>query len=191
MPPDNPVQTHGTDSIHLSNTSVDYTDNHVTADLHPAFAETGVGYDDECDRFLARADTLVDEKVLLDSRQAFSKILRDYEENVDPKLKTGIDLSATHTWDEVLKKVDFARSTYRGAGGENNVSSIRNGFKNFYIAAPAIELWLKLLPSTSIYGSILCGGITVILEVCFTSLGMYMLAASDPTSDICENRKAS
>ena len=190
---DNETLDGKTPSYRLANTSVDYTDNHVTSNLHPAFAEDEVEYNDGCDKFLLKeSDTLGDETILQDSQQAFSQILRQYEENADPKLKTGIDLSATHTWNEVIEKVDLARNSYSGTGGDNNVSSIRKGFRNFYVAAPAIELWLKLLPSASIYGSILCGGITMILEVrCSCPCLTHTSRASELSLGSYEDWKAS
>ena len=151
---------------HLVNTAVDYTDNHVAKELHPAFENSDISYNDESDLYRARPDTLTDEKALFDTQQAFSKALEEYEKEADPKLKTGIDLKSTHTWDGVMKQVEAACNEYKGVGKEGFLTSIRCGWRNFHTAAPAIEAWLKLLPSTSIYGSIFCGGLTIILEVC-------------------------
>lgn len=150
---------------HLANPSVDYTDNHVKGDLHPAFQDPETTYSDDSDNFVARPDTITDEKALSDSQQAFSKALQDYEKDADPKYKTGIDLKVVHTWDGVIKEAEIACDKYKGVGKEGIMTSIRCGLRNFHSAAPAIEAWLKLLPSTSIYGSVVCGGLTIILEV--------------------------
>ena len=152
------------------NTSVDYTDNHVDGELHPAFGDSQVDYHDGSDKFLARTDTLLDQQALFDSQQAFSKALAEYERDADPKYKTGIDLQSTHSWEEVQKQVEKACAEYKGVDKKGILSSIRCGLRNFHTAAPAIEAWLKLLPSTTIYGSILCGGLTIVLEVCFKFL---------------------
>lgn len=151
-----------------ANTSVDYTDNHVNGNLHEAFESPETMYNEESDSFLERSDTLEDEKGLSDSQRAFSEALQDYERDAEPKYKTGIDLKAVHTWDEVVEKVESACDEYKGVGKEGILTSIRCGFlRNFHTAAPAIQAWLKLLPSTSIYGSVVCGGLTIILEVRF------------------------
>lgn len=154
---------------HLANTSVDYTDNHVNGDLHRAFEGSETMYNDETDSFIATADTFTDEKALSDSQRAFSEALQEYEKEADPKYKTGIDLTAIHTWDEVIEQVKTACDEYKGVGKEGIMTSIHCGLRNFRSAAPAIEAWLKLLPSTSIYGSVVCGGLTIILEVCLSS----------------------
>ena len=151
---------------HLVNTSVDYTDNHVNGELHPAFEDSQVDYHGQTDKFLARTDTIFDEQTLIDSQQAFSKALADYEKDADPRYKTGIDLQSTHSWEEVLEQVEKACTDYKGVGKKSILTSIRCGLRNFHTAAPAIEAWLKLLPSTTIYGSIFCGGLTIVLEVC-------------------------
>ena len=164
---------------HLVNTAVDYTDNHVNEELHSAFKDSGIKYDDASDQFSDRPDTTIDEKALSDRQQAFSEALAQYEKEADPKFKTGIDLKRTHTWEEVLKQVEKACNEYKGTG-EKKLSSIRGGLRSFSTAGPAIELWLKLLPSTTIYGSILCGGLTIILEVSFHLCPMATMRLSTP-----------
>ena len=151
---------------HLINTSVDYTDNHVTEKLHPAFGSSNINYDEEFDIFLKQSDTSFDEQALISSKQTFLEALKQYQDEADPKFKGQVDLERSHTWEDVLKEVEIARNEYKGDGRK----SIRKcALRNFHTAAPAIEAWLKLLPSTSIYGSIVCGGFTIILEVCFIS----------------------
>lgn len=151
---------------HPANTSVDYTDNHVNGDLHRAFEGSEAMYNDETENFVATADTISDEKALSDSQRAFSEALQEYEKEAEPKYQTGIDLNAIHTWDEVIEQVKTACDEYKGIGKEGIMTSIHCGLRNFHGAAPAIEAWLKLLPSTSIYGSVVCGGLTIILKVC-------------------------
>lgn len=149
---------------HLANTSVDYTDNHVNENLHRAFGDTESRYNDGLDKFVSKSDNLTDESTLFDCQQAFAEALVQYEKEADPKFKTGINLQSTHTWEEVIKQVEIARDEYKGVGKAGTLTTLRSGLRNFHTAAPAIELWLKLLPSTSIYGSILCGG-TLCLSV--------------------------
>jgi hypothetical protein len=64
-----------------------------------------------------------------------------------------------------MEQAERARNEYTGVGKEGIIKKIDSGLRTFQTAAPAIEAWLKLLPSTTIYGSIVCGGFTVILEV--------------------------
>ena len=150
---------------HLVNTSVDYTDNHVNKALHPAFEAQKARYSDEYHQYVSDPDGAPDENELFHCQQAFTEALAQYEREADRKYKTGIDLKSIHTWDEVLKQVEVAREKYKGIGKSRIVTTLRSGLRNFQTAAPAMELWLKLLPSTSIYGSILCGGFTILLEV--------------------------
>lgn len=144
--------------------SVRYAEERVTANLHPAFAEAGVSYDTKLGCFTTESEDEYDEAALFDSQRAFTDALEDFQKGVD--YASHVDLQATHTWGEVLEQVDEARNRYTGVRQDGIVKKINNRLKTFQTAAPAIQAWLKLLPSTSIYGSVVCGGLTIILEVC-------------------------
>ena len=146
--------------------SVRYAEERVTANLHPAFADAGVNYDPNIGRFTAEPEDVYDEAALFDSQRAFADALDEFQKGVEPKYKSHVDLQATHTWGEVMEQVDEARNRYTGVRQDGIVKKINNRLKTFQTAAPAIQAWLKLLPSTSIYGSVVCGGLTIILEVC-------------------------
>ena len=146
--------------------SVNYAEKLVTQDLHPAFADSRISYDPNNDCFAAEEEDTYDESVLFDNQRAFADALEQFQQGVKPKYKSQIDLQATHTWSEVMKQADEARSKYTGVGQQGVIKRINHGLKSFQTAAPAIQAWLKLLPSNTTYGSIICGGLTVILEVC-------------------------
>ncbi|KAL9041378.1 MAG: hypothetical protein Q9214_004132 [Letrouitia sp. 1 TL-2023] len=137
------------------NPSLDYADNHVDQSLHPALSDSGITYSPNHDCFLDDSDH-IDENALKEDQQAFADALQQYEDSAPPKLKTGIDLRRTHDWQEVITQVEKARAEYKGMGKPGILRSIHGGFRSFTTAAPAIQAWLKLLPSTSWYGSILC-----------------------------------
>ncbi|CAL8580553.1 hypothetical protein XPA_006275 [Xanthoria parietina] len=141
-----------------------YAQRHVSGDLHPAFVEPGLSYDVSSDRFVPEVDDVQDEAALFASQLAFTDALAKYQQDVKVKYKSGIDLGATHDWDDVMKYVNEARDRYTGVGEEGIMKKIDNRLKTFQTAAPAIQAWLKLLPSTSTYGSVVCGGLTIILE---------------------------
>ena len=145
--------------------SAAYAKNRVTEDLHPAFEGSGFRYDTSSDRFAAESEEVYDGAALCDSQKAFSNALEQFQQGVKPKYKSQIDLRATHTWKEVMEYADEARKKYTGVDQKGILKKIDHGLKTFQTAAPAIEAWLKLLPSTSIYGSVVCGGVTIILEV--------------------------
>ncbi|KAL9589576.1 MAG: hypothetical protein Q9203_001642, partial [Teloschistes exilis] len=73
---------------------------------------------------------------------------------VDSGFRSKVDLTATHTWTEVIEYAEVARRKYTGVEQKGIARKINNGRKKFQTAAPAIEAWLKLLPSTSCYGSV-------------------------------------
>ena len=150
--------------------SATYAKDHVTEDLHPAFANSGLRYDNARDCFAAESEDIYNEAALFDSQKAFADALKQFQQGVKPKYKSQIDLCATHTWNEVMEYADQARNEYTGVGQKGIMKKITHGQKTFQTAAPAIEAWLKLLPSTSIYGSIVCGGLTIILEVSIDGL---------------------
>ena len=167
---DKPI--HDRDSISAASfmgESVKSAEDCVTGNLRPAFADTDVSYDPNIGRFNTEPEDVYDEVALFDSQRAFAEALEDFQKGLEPRYRSHIDLQATHTWSEVLEQVNEARNQYKGVRQDGIVKRINNRLKTFQTAAPAIQAWLKLLPSTSIYGSVVCGGLTIILEVCNTA----------------------
>ena len=142
-----------------------YARYRITEDLHPAFADTGIDYNTQTDSFAADVDEIYDEATLFDSQKAFANALEQFQQGIKCKYKSKIDLRESHSWDEVMKYANEARDKYTGIDKRGITKKINNKLKTFQTAAPAIQAWLKLLPSTSTYGSIVCGGLTIILEV--------------------------
>lgn len=152
-------------AVHKDSLSEEYAKNYVNEDLHPALADFGITYDSKNDRFAAEVEETYDEATLFDNQRAFAEALEEFQKGVDTKYKSQIDLQRTQTWSDVMEKVEKARAEYIGVGKTGIVKRIDNKLRTFQTAAPAIEAWLRLLPSTTIYGSIICGGLTIILEV--------------------------
>ncbi|KAL8879871.1 MAG: hypothetical protein Q9192_008144 [Flavoplaca navasiana] len=145
--------THET-STNATNDSAIYTQEHVTEDLHPAFVDSGLSYEAKSDGFVAEFDDDHDGSALFDSQCAFANALEKYQRAVKIKYKSKIDLGANHDWNEVMKYANEARDRYVGVGKEGIMKKIDNHLKTFQTAAPAIQAWLKLLPSTSTFGSV-------------------------------------
>ena len=157
----------GASSGRLGNRSLDYTDNHVDKDLHPALSDSGIYYNPEIDIFSAEFDAAQEDETLFSCQQAFKNELQQYVEFAGSKHNTERDLISTQTWDDVMTQAERARREYKGADKKGIVKNMHDGLRNFTTTfTPAIEAWLRLLPSTSTYGSVFCGGITIILEVC-------------------------
>lgn len=158
---------------HLINASVDFIDNHVNKELHSALSDSGLSYDSETDRFAEEKAVSNEDGTLFACQQAFKDDLQGFVEATAPKYKTGIDLMDEHTWADVMRQAQVAREEYHGVDKKGIIQSLHKGFETFTTAAPAIEAWLRLLPSTSIYGSVVCGGLTIILEVCCNSINSF------------------
>ena len=163
----NKQQSKNSSGGQLFNTSKEYIDNRVDEELHPALSDPGFTYSPKQDCFGVPVPTNLsrDDDTIRSRQQRFAKALQEYEENVEPKFRTGFKLQETYTWDDVLAQVEVARNEYNGVEGKGNKKSIRNGLRKFSTAAPAIEGWLRLLPEDSVYASVLCGGIRLILGV--------------------------
>ena len=154
----------GSSGGHLINTSVDFAVNRVDKELHSAFSDTGYSYDSETDKFALEPVASHGNKAPFEY-QAFKDDLEKFAETLTLTNAIQKDLIDNCTWDDLMKQVDIARDQYRGTDKTGIMKSVQNGFKNFAAAAPAMEQWLRLLPSTSIYGSLVCGGLTIILQV--------------------------
>ncbi len=161
----NAVDCEDQTSPSLFKDSAAFARNCVTEDLHPAFGDSGIRYDSTYDCFAPEIEEIYDETTLLDSQKAFADALEQFQQGVKPKYQSKIDLRAQQSWNEVMECANEARREYEGVGRKGIVKKIDHRLKSFQTAAPAIEAWLKLLPSTSTYGSVVCGGLNIILEV--------------------------
>ncbi|KAL8868255.1 MAG: hypothetical protein Q9174_005107 [Haloplaca sp. 1 TL-2023] len=148
------------------NDSASFAKHSVTEEIHPAFDDVGIRYDTSGDYFAAEEpEDLYDESAIFNSQKAFVNALEQFQQAAQSTYKSDVNLQDTHTWQEVLERVNQARDKYTGVNQKGILRKIKSGLRGFQTAAPAIEAWLKLLPSTSTYGSVVCGGLTIILEV--------------------------
>jgi len=77
--------------------------------------------------------------------------------------------SDLHTWGDVLAEVDDASKQYNEPNGV--CGKIRRAFRKSGDKAVSGSAWLVLLPASSEYFSILCGGLTLIVGV---SIAVYV-----------------
>lgn len=97
--------------------------------------------------------------------EQFAEVLRSFEESLPDNLKTRFNLQAKHTWSEVISEAQFAEIKYnRRADKESPFGRVRGFFRILRSNSPAIQGWLDLLPTDSMYGSLICGGLKVILR---------------------------
>ena len=95
----------------------------------------------------------------------FTEVLQSFENSLPENLKTGFNIQSRHTWAEVISEAKCAEIKYnKKADKESPFSRVRGLFRSLQSNSPAIQNWLSLLPSDSMYGSLICGGIKVILR---------------------------
>jgi hypothetical protein len=155
--------------------AVDFIDNSLDGEFHPAFGRSDVVFCSELDQYISRDGELAvakrqpqpvagTEEMSLERRR-FESAVGEYERKC--KHKTGVDLRKPHDWSEVLEAVNTAREKYEGTQEKGFCKSLRSGFRSFSSAQPAVESWLRLLPQSSMEGSVLCGGLQIIFSVSF------------------------
>ncbi|KAI1150758.1 hypothetical protein F4825DRAFT_425466 [Nemania diffusa] len=95
----------------------------------------------------------------------FAEVLQSFEDSLPNDLKTGFNIQSTHTWAEVISEAKCAEIKYnKKADKESPFGRVRGFFRSLRSNSPAIQNWLSLLPSDSMYGSLICGGFKVILR---------------------------
>lgn len=92
--------------------------------------------------------------------------MKAYEAEVPKKYKTEIDLKKVHTVEEVVDLLDENRKKFDDEDKKGIWQKMHNGFFKLAENTEAITSWLELLPDSSEYLSLLCGGIKMILKVC-------------------------
>ncbi|TGJ84773.1 hypothetical protein E0Z10_g3977 [Xylaria hypoxylon] len=95
----------------------------------------------------------------------FAEVLLSFEESLPDNFKTRFNLQSKHTWTEVISEAEIAEKKYnKKADKESPFGRIRGLFRILRSNSPAIHNWLDLLPTESTYGSLICGGLKVILR---------------------------
>ena len=98
-------------------------------------------------------------------KNRFFRAVASYERFADAKYRTEITFQGSlHTWDEVLDEVDRVACQYRDVSGF--WAKIRIGLRKFGENHSAFDAWIGLLPAQSLYCSILCGGLKLVIQVC-------------------------
>ena len=97
-------------------------------------------------------------------KRLFKETIEAYERTTkNSKYKTGIFSDATHTWEEVLAEVNAASERYNDVPGF--WGKIRQGLRSFGTKNQVFDAWSGLLPTQSLYLSVLCGGLKLIFGV--------------------------
>ncbi|KAI0151811.1 hypothetical protein GGR57DRAFT_470459 [Xylariaceae sp. FL1272] len=95
----------------------------------------------------------------------FAQALQSFEESLSDKHKTRFNLRELHTWDGVIREATIAQMTYnKKAGRVQTFWGVNGLFQTLLSNSSAMENWLDLLPSGSVYGSLICGGFKIILR---------------------------
>ncbi|KAI0529919.1 hypothetical protein GGR58DRAFT_277212 [Xylaria digitata] len=119
----------------------------------------------------------------------FAEVLRSFEESLPDHLKTRFSLQSKHTWAEVVSEAKFAELQYnKKVGKESPFGRVRGLFRALRSNSPAISDWLDLLPTDSLYGSLICGGLKVILRAAtrMDEIKEFLLAAMAAIPDEVE-----
>ena len=103
-------------------------------------------------------------------KQAFIRTVDSYNADARRHGTTSVDIRAHYTWDDVL-------SMQRGLIEERDVKNskglrgfLHKGLHRVGDKSESFQAWLKLLPTQSHYLSVLCGGLTLLLGVCFSAI---------------------
>ncbi|KAI0478289.1 hypothetical protein F4859DRAFT_479278 [Xylaria cf. heliscus] len=97
--------------------------------------------------------------------QQFADALKSFEESLPDNLRTGFNLKTKYTWADVIREAEVAEMKYnKKINKESPFGRVRGFFRILRSNSPAVINWLDLLPTESMYGSLICGGLKVILR---------------------------
>lgn len=98
------------------------------------------------------------------SRQ-FLSAAAAYEQSRNGKNSGAINLVESSSWTDVIAQAERSQRQYEGAVKSGFLGNLRGRFRSFKSCAAPVEAWLKLLPSQSWQGSLICGGMLIVLKV--------------------------
>lgn len=139
--------------------SVNFIDNRL-CQTDPKFQSmTGI-YEPTLDLYVPNHDSLQ-----LNSReQLFKDAIQSFLGSKKGS-KVSFDRSQHLTWEDVLKEVKLTQDKYQGRTDGGILPDLRGKLRSFSNHTGAVESWMKLLPTQSWQGSLVCGGLTIVLKV--------------------------
>lgn len=157
--------------IKLPDPAAQFMELHL-ANVDPAFAALdipsyiGQQNTDNPRRSLNLADT----PEVLAAKNAFLKAVDEFNRS---KARTELAVAAvmipsrpeTHTWPEILSALKEAEQQYLDPKDKDRRERIRGWLRKCGELEGPVTSWMRLLPSDSWQGSLLCGGLKVILTV--------------------------
>lgn len=105
------------------------------------------------------------DSALDDRSQQFLSAVAAYGQSQTGKDSKALDLVKSSSWSDVLHQVEAAQRQYEGATKNGFLGTLRGRLRKFGECAVPVEAWLKLLPGQSWQGSLVCGGVLIILKV--------------------------
>ena len=103
-------------------------------------------------------------------KQAFIKTVDGYNADARRHGTASHDIRARHTWDDVLS-MQHRLSEERDVKNSKGLRGfLHKGLHRVGDKSESFQAWLKLLPTQSHYLSVLCGGLTLLLGVCYTAV---------------------
>lgn len=103
-----------------------------------------------------------------DDLERLQEAIMQYETSVPENLRTKVDFSAKHSWDEVVKAVETVRDDHYEAKGFRE--RVRHSCSHLLTKhATAVMVWTEILPSQNEFFSPICGGFKLIFGVRLSS----------------------
>ncbi|KAH8704255.1 hypothetical protein BGW36DRAFT_444961 [Talaromyces proteolyticus] len=153
--------------VRLSNVAKEFVDNRVEINGCRAIDLPVADGSSPIDK--ARKELPVDEADIVDPHEDihckhFAEVLQSFENALPDKYKTRFKLQDKHSWSEVIEEASIAEMKYKKKSSESPFGKVRGFFRSLQKRSAIIENWLDLLPTQSQYGSLICGGIKMILR---------------------------
>ena len=146
----------------------DFMENRLS-DVHPMFSPLDAVYDDQNHGYTRNgASTQVAIRDTVDmtaQRDVFMVAVREYERKVGAKHGITWSANATSSWDDVLQHMQAANAKYLDVKKDGIMGNFRHCLRNFNKFSKPVNAWLKLLPESGWQGSLVCGGLKLILGV--------------------------
>ena len=127
-------------------------------------------------------------------KQAFLATVDSYNADARRHGNVEMDIRADHTWEDVLSMQQRVCTERYAANSKGHKSFWQTKIRKFSDNSESFKSWLKLLPKESHYLSVLCGGLTLILEassVMWYTFGIKQLTLIRPQTECPRSAKVS
>lgn len=148
--------------------SVDFVDNRLS-NVHPAWTSLDPVFNSQNGCFVPRSEgelrPVKETPEMVRQRELFLGAIARYESKSGLKFDLRLQDPDAYSLDDVIQEMELIQARYQNVKKDGVLGRFRDCCRKFQSLKRPVESWLRLLPSDSWQGCLLCGGLKIVVSV--------------------------